>query len=78
MRIPCGVPFCIVLVSSLALSTAGAGRPQDKAGLSDTMFASVSNRPVVPIRAFPFSLKSVRLLDGPFKHGHGARPRATC
>jgi DUF1680 family protein len=67
MRIPRGVPFCIVLVSSLALSTAGAGRPQDKAGLADTMFASVSNRPVVPIRAFPFSLRSVRLLDGPFK-----------
>ena len=61
-------PACIVLVTSLALATAGAGQSQSKAGLADTMFASVAKvKPVVPIRAFPFSLKSVRLLAGPFK-----------
>ena len=33
----------------------------------DTLFASAKVGPKVEIQAFPFSLKNVRLLDGPFK-----------
>ncbi len=58
---------CVILVLCVGLSSAGAGGPQDQAALADTMFASVSVKPVVPVEAYPFSLKSVRLLDGPFK-----------
>jgi hypothetical protein len=56
-----------MLVFCVALSSAAAGGPQNKAALADTMFAAASVKPAVPIEAYPFSLKNVRLLDGPFK-----------
>jgi DUF1680 family protein len=46
---------------------AGTARPQDKAALADTMFPKTSVAPKVEIRAYPFNLKDVRLLEGPFK-----------
>jgi DUF1680 family protein len=67
MRVPRRSVPCLILVLSAALLPALAGVPQDRAGLADTMFASASVKPVVPVQAFPFSLKNVRLLDGPFK-----------
>jgi DUF1680 family protein len=58
---------CVILLFCAALSPAGAGGPQDKAGFADTPFASASVKPAVTVQAYPFSLKNVRLLDGPFK-----------
>ena len=58
---------CVILVCCIALSSAAAGGPQDKAALADTTFAAASVKPVVSVQAYPFNLKNVRLLDGPFK-----------
>lgn len=58
--------LCLFAVVACAGPT-WAGNPQDKAGLADTTFAAATVKPVVPVRAYPFNLKSVRLLDGPFK-----------
>ena len=51
----------------IAFAFAAMAIAQDRAGLADTTFASATVKAVVPVRAFPFNLKSVRLLDGPFK-----------
>ena len=51
----------------IAFAFAAMAIAQDKAGLADTTFAAASVKPVVPVRAYPFNLNSVRLLDGPFK-----------
>jgi DUF1680 family protein len=67
MKVPRRSVSCVILVFCVALSSAAAGRPQDKAALADTMFAAASVKPAVPVEAYPFSLKNVRLLDGPFK-----------
>ena len=61
------IPLAVAVVAGAALALAAAGRAQDKAGLADTTLAAASVKPVVPVRAFPFALKSVRLLPGPFK-----------
>lgn len=61
----------IMLIASatvcLVLAAAGPGRAQAKAGLADTTFAAATVKPAIPVKAYPFDLKSVRLLDGPFK-----------
>ena len=67
MRIPRRSVPCVILVCCIALSSAAAGGPQDKAALADTMFAAAAVKPAVPVQAYPFSLKNVRLLDGLFK-----------
>ncbi|MGZ5480051.1 MAG: beta-L-arabinofuranosidase domain-containing protein, partial [Candidatus Aminicenantales bacterium] len=51
----------------IAFAFAAMAIAQDRAGLADTTFASATVKPVVSVRAYPFSLKSVRLLGGPFK-----------
>jgi uncharacterized protein len=58
--------MAIPLLAGLALSAAFAG-PNQAAPSKDTTFASVKVAPRIGIRAYPFSLKNVRLLDGPFK-----------
>ncbi len=54
----------------LTIAMFGAGSqtsaPQ-KAALADTMFPTTAIKPAVAIRAYPFNLRNVRLLDGPFK-----------
>jgi DUF1680 family protein len=68
MNVPrLSVPLVILSVCAILSPSAGAGASQDGGGLADTTFAAAAVRPVVPVRAHPFSLKSVRLLDGPFK-----------
>ena len=63
----------LILVAALAAAAPAwpqgkpQDTPQDRAGLADTTFASATVKPVVPVKAYPFSLKNVRLLDGPFK-----------
>jgi DUF1680 family protein len=59
--------YAVVLIVWAALAAAAPARPQDKAGLADTTFATAMVKPVVPVRAYPFNLKNVRLLEGPFK-----------
>jgi DUF1680 family protein len=44
-----------------------AATARDKAALADTLFPKTSVAPKVEIRAYPFDLRDVRLLDGPFK-----------
>jgi DUF1680 family protein len=51
----------------LAAAFVQATPAEDRAGLADTMFPKTSVAPKVEIRAYPFNLKDVRLLDGPFK-----------
>jgi hypothetical protein len=63
-RIPARITILAVVCTSL---TSGAVWAQAKSGLDDTTFASATVKPVVPVRAAPFDLKAVRLLDGPFK-----------
>ena len=59
---------CAVLVAAPAAGAQDkAAAPPDRAGLADTTFAAATVKPAVPVRAFPFDLKKVRLLDGPFK-----------
>ena len=58
--------LCVLAAIACTLP-AWAGDPQDKAGLADTTFASATVKPAVPVQAYPFNLKYVRLLDGPFK-----------
>jgi len=60
-------PIVIVMVMAGTILAAGAVRAQDKAALADTMFPKTSVAPKVEIRAYPFNLRDVRLLDGPFK-----------
>ncbi|MCX6571259.1 MAG: glycoside hydrolase family 127 protein [Candidatus Aminicenantes bacterium] len=67
MRVPRRSVSSVILVVCVVLSLAAAGGPQDKAALTDTMFAAASVKPAVPVEAYPFSLKNVQLLDGPFK-----------
>ena len=62
---------CAILVLCAGLSSAAAGGPQDRAALVDTTFASASVKPAVTAQAYPFNLKNVRLLDGPFKAAMG-------
>lgn len=64
------IPRKAALVCALMLLPAAfvqAAPAQDRAGLADTMFPKTSVAPKVEIRAYPFNLKDVRLLDGPFK-----------
>jgi DUF1680 family protein len=65
-RIPAKAAVLAIAGVILAAAAAVAG-PQAKAGLDDTTFAAATVKPVVPVRAYPFDLKSVRLLEGPFK-----------
>jgi uncharacterized protein len=59
---------CAALVGAPAAGAQDkAAAPPDTAGLTDTTFAAATVKPAVPVRAFPFDLKKVRLLDGPFK-----------
>jgi len=59
---------CAALVGAPAAGAQDkAAAPPDRAGLADTTFAAATVKPAVPVRAFPFDLKKVRLLDGPFK-----------
>jgi hypothetical protein len=71
MRVSRKFVLCVIFVFYVALSSAAAGGPQDKAALADTTFASAAIKPLVPVQAYPFSLKNVRLLDGPFKAAMG-------
>ena len=55
-----------VMLSSIFIDV-GNAVAQNMAALTDTMFPKTSVSPKVEIRAYPFNLKEVRLLDGPFK-----------
>jgi uncharacterized protein len=46
---------------------AGYAGPNQAAPAKDTTFASVKAAPRIGVRAYPFALKNVRILDGPFK-----------
>ena len=63
-RIAAGIAILTFAGAALAAGASGTG---GQAGLDDTTFAAATVKPVVPVRAYPFNLKSVRLLDGPFK-----------
>lgn len=58
-----------MLLSFLGLPGASAESrsPAPQAALADSLFAGTAVKPVIPIRAYPFDLHAVRLLDGPFK-----------
>ena len=62
-----GVLALVAIAVAVSLTAAGAARAQDKAGLNDTTMAAATVKPVVPVKAYPFALESVRLLDGPFR-----------
>jgi DUF1680 family protein len=64
-KIPLFVPIGMVIAAMLFAP--GADWAREKAALADTMFPKTSVAPKVDIRAYPFNLKDVRLLDGPFK-----------
>jgi hypothetical protein len=55
------------MVMAGTILAAGADRAEDKAAPADTMFPKTLVAPKVEIRAYPFNLRDVRLLDGPFK-----------
>ena len=57
----------ILTVMPPVMAVAAAPTAQEKAGLSDTMFPKTAVAPKVEIRAYPFDLRDVRLLDGPFR-----------
>src|SRR5512142_1262935 len=57
----------LAIAMTLSLTGVGAARAQDTAGLVDTTFAAAKVRPHIEVSAFPFDLKAVRLLDGPFR-----------
>jgi len=61
----------IVILAFLILSTSllftWSSDSRENAGLADTMFPKTMVKPSIEIQAFPFNLKYVRLLDGPFK-----------
>jgi len=61
--------MALAIPSAMPSAGAAAAPPpaQDKAALADTMFPKIAVAPKVEVRAFPFNLKDVRLLDGPFK-----------
>jgi uncharacterized protein len=52
---------------TLMIVLAAAAAAQDKAAPTDTTFPKTAVAPKVEVRAYPFDLKDVRLLDGPFK-----------
>jgi DUF1680 family protein len=54
-------------VVAAMLGLPGPAQPRDKAALTDTMFPRTAVVPKVGIRAYPFNLRNVRLLEGPFK-----------
>jgi len=54
------------LLIALAGGTGFAG-PHQAAPARDTTFAAVKVAPRIGVRAYPFALKNVRILDGPFK-----------
>ncbi|MGZ7066498.1 MAG: beta-L-arabinofuranosidase domain-containing protein, partial [Candidatus Aminicenantales bacterium] len=60
-----GIGVTVAILAAIILPA--ALQAQDKAALADTMFPKTSVAPKVEIRAYPFNLKNVRLLDGPFK-----------
>jgi DUF1680 family protein len=55
------------LICTLSFFKLAHSNPQPKAEFDDTMFSAAKVKPVIKIAAYPFSLKQVRLLDGPFK-----------
>jgi uncharacterized protein len=62
------VGAALFALAVIVLAAAAAPvRAQDKAGLDDTTLAAAVVKPVVPVRAYPFALRSIRLLDGPFR-----------
>jgi len=62
------VVIVLTIAPSVSSLMAGEAFPgQDKAAPSDTTFPKTTVAPKIDIRAYPFDLRSVRLLDGPFK-----------
>jgi DUF1680 family protein len=61
----CVVTTGAALIAALVILVPLAA--QDRAALSDTMFPKTSVAPKVELKALPFDLKDVRLLEGPFK-----------
>jgi DUF1680 family protein len=65
-------PRSLILVSAV-FALAGTlcffsyGKLEEKKVVVDTMFSTAKVNPKIEIQAYPFSLKQVRLLDGPFK-----------
>jgi len=55
------------LACALMLVLGGAAEALDKTASSDTTFPKTAVPPKIEVRAYPFDLKEVRLLDGPFK-----------
>ncbi len=55
------------LFAMVSAAAAAAPQAREKAALADTMFPKTAVAPKVGIRAYPFNLRNVRLLDGPFK-----------
>ncbi|MEN6311320.1 MAG: glycoside hydrolase family 127 protein, partial [Acidobacteriota bacterium] len=68
-RIPLILVVIVLTIAPCAPSLiAGEKVPaQDQTAPADTTFPKTTVAPKVEIRAYPFDLKSVRLLDGPFK-----------
>jgi len=60
------VLVCVSLIAAGSLARIG-GKSQDIKTPSDTMFTAISVKPTIHLQAYPFSLKQVRLLPGPFK-----------
>jgi len=64
------IPLSLITVGMFVAAMTlvpGAVQAQDKAAPPDTMFSKTAVAPKVDIRAYPFDLKDVRLLEGPFK-----------
>jgi DUF1680 family protein len=59
-------PGVVIVALAGILLVPPAGQAQDKAAPADTMFPKTSAPPKIGIRAYPFNLKNIRLLDGPF------------
>ncbi len=67
MRLKSLMFFGLLIAAFFVSGVMGSDRPQAPQTVLDTMFTAAKIAPKAPIRAYPFSLKQVRLLAGPFK-----------
>ena len=61
------VMICVLSALAAANVLTASSLADDGQTIPDTMFFSAKVKPVVEVKAYPFSLKQVRLLAGPFK-----------
>jgi DUF1680 family protein len=67
-RILAALVMTVAVLPVVPMVLAGSAPPVgEKAALTDTMFPKTAVAAKVEIRAYPFDLRDVRLLDGPFK-----------